>query len=108
VLAIAENAHVAGQVFAVSLDLEDWMELRAAAHVLDKHQFWIFLEKLGMAPLLQFDDYVCVATGAAVLPRQYHIGALAGEGELVFDEHLYLAQSRLHEIVGKDRKTAIP
>ena len=84
------------------------MELRAAAHVLDKHQFWVFLEKLGMAPLLQFDNYICGATGAEILPRQHHIGALAGEGELVFDEHLYLAQSRLHEIVGKDRKTAIP
>ncbi len=52
VRAIAENAHISGQVFTVSLDLEDWMELRAAAQVLDKHQFWIFLEKLGMAPLL--------------------------------------------------------
>jgi hypothetical protein len=108
VRAVLQDAHVAAQVVAVALGLENRMELRAAAHVPDEHQLRIGLEKLGVAPLLQLDHQVRVTAGAAVLPGQHHIGALAGQGQLVFDEHLDLAQPSLHEILGQDGEAAVP
>src|SRR5579859_259456 len=76
--------------------------------MLDQHQLLVVLEEFGVAPLLEFHHHVRVLARAAVQPGQHHVGPLAGERQLVLDEHLYLAQPRLDEIGGEYGQAALP
>jgi hypothetical protein len=82
--------------------------LQFAVHPLDHDQPFVALVQLGLAPLFELDDHVCIAAAAPVDTREHDVGPLAGERKLVLDQHLDLAETGLHEVMGQSREAAPP
>lgn len=82
--------------------------LQQAVHPRDRDQPFVVFVKLGLAPLLELDNYVCIAAGAPVDACEYDVGPLAGERKLVLDQHLDLAETGLHQVVSQYREAAPP
>src|SRR5581483_7127201 len=99
--------HEVDDVIAIALHLEERM-VSLAEHSLDQDKAFIFLVEFGMAPLLELDDHVRIAPGAPVDARQHHVGTLTGQRKLVFDKHLDVAETGVHEVMGQYRDTAPP
>lgn len=82
---------------AVPLHLRQGMA-ELAVESLDQHEMVVVLEQVRLAPLLELDHDVGVLTCPRVDTGEYDVRSLAGEGKLVLDEHLDLAEPRLDEV----------
>jgi hypothetical protein len=49
-----------------------------------------------------------VSAGAPINAREHDVGPLAGERKPVFNQHLDVAETGLHEVMGQYRKAAPP
>ncbi|WP_406064162.1 hypothetical protein [Micromonospora sp. NBC_00860] len=63
---------------------------------------------LGVGPLLQLDDDVGIVGRPGVHTGKHHVHPLAGQRQLVLDQHLHLAQTRVGEILPQHRQAVRP
>ncbi|HLV71900.1 MAG TPA: hypothetical protein VKY91_03880 [Vulgatibacteraceae bacterium] len=95
-------------VLGVSFGLERRMEFRLPGHVVDQHAARVVVPHLGAAPLLELDDHVRVAAGAPVDAGEHHVRSLAGQRQLVLDEHLDPAEAGGDEVLGDHGEAPFP
>lgn len=68
----------------------------------------VVLETRGFGPLLQFHDQVCRSPGRRSDTSEHDVGALAGEGQLVFDEEFDTAPVSIDQVCHQRRDTSLP
>jgi hypothetical protein len=66
------------------------------------------LEQRGRAPLLELDHDVRRLPGPRVHAAQHRVGALAGQRQLVLDQHLNVVQAGLHQVGRQRVQAALP
>jgi hypothetical protein len=66
------------------------------------------LEQRGRTPLLELDDDVRRLSGPRVHAAQHDVGAVAGQRQLVLDQHLHVVEPGLHEVGGQRVQAALP
>ena len=99
-----EAQHVVAVVPNLKRRVRDW----PVPVLLDPNQGLAVLEPLSMAPLLQLDHEVGRPTGLRMLADEDHVGPLAGERELVLDEHLHVVEAGGHEVGTQRRDASLP
>ena len=97
-----------GQVGAVARNLKSGMEHASAAVRADADQRIAVVERLRVAPLLQLDDDVRRLAGAWMATGQHDIRTLAGERELVLQDHFDVDQAGINKVGPQPREAARP
>jgi hypothetical protein len=107
VIKISQRREEVGQVAAVPPYLLTGVEPRPAVR---RHHTQIerVLEQRGRAPLLELDHDVRRLSGARVHAAQHDVGALAGQRQLVLDQHLDRVEAALHQVGGQRVQAALP
>ena len=105
---VGEHAQIVGGVLAVPLDLQPGMQLRPTRRVLHEYEVRVLFPFLGVRPLLELDDDVRVLAGARVRAGQDHVGAAAGQRQLVLDQHFHRVEAGVTQVIGQDRQTVGP
>lgn len=84
------------------------MQLRSARHARYLDQVRVVLVPVRRRPLLELDDHIRRSAGVGVRPGEDYVGALRGERQVVFDQHLYVAEPCIGEIAGEHRQASTP
>ncbi|MEV0794590.1 hypothetical protein [Kribbella sp. NPDC050459] len=97
-----------GQVLAVPPHLRDRVQTRRVRVPVDQDELPVLVPGGRPTPLLEFDDDVRRSACAWMAARKHDIGALRRQREVVFDEHLDLAEPGLLEVLSQHRQTPLP
>ncbi|MET9314627.1 hypothetical protein ABZX12_22680 [Kribbella sp. NPDC003505] len=103
-----EELRKVGQVLAVPPHLRDRVQTRRVWVPVDQDELPVLVPGGRPAPLLEFDDDVRRSTRPRVTTREHDIGALRRQREVVFDQHLDLAELGLLEVLSQHRQTPLP